>query len=40
MDLCACSYIANDPDVVDFFDILMTKMLMFVENGGDIFLTL
>lgn len=36
MDLGACMYEANDPDVVDFLGVLMKTMLMLVKVDSDI----
>lgn len=37
VDLCACKYEVDDPDVDNILDVLMTTMLMNVEVGGNIF---
>lgn len=37
MDLCYGKYRANDPDILDYLEVLMKTMLMLIE---DVFLTL
>lgn len=40
MDLCACGYVSNDLDVIDFFSVLTIITPILIEIGGDIFPTL